>query len=35
MQEDTVERFCHRTFIRYADADQQGVVFNAHYLSNS
>jgi acyl-CoA thioester hydrolase len=28
-----VERFCHRTFIRYADADQQGVVFNAHYLT--
>jgi acyl-CoA thioester hydrolase len=26
-------RFCHRIFIRYADVDQQGVVFNAHYLT--
>lgn len=25
--------FRYRTFIRYADVDQQGVVFNAHYLT--
>jgi acyl-CoA thioester hydrolase len=28
-----VGRFSHRIFIRYADVDQQGVVFNAHYLT--
>ena len=26
-------QFRYRTFIRYADVDQQGVVFNAHYLT--
>ena len=26
-------RFRYRTFVRYADVDQQGVVFNAHYLT--
>jgi acyl-CoA thioester hydrolase len=26
-------RFSHRFFIRFADIDQQGVVFNAHYLT--
>jgi acyl-CoA thioester hydrolase len=25
--------FRHRTFVRYADADQQGVVFNANYMT--